>query len=44
MRFFTRLVLLSTMLLPLPALAQESNSTVGVLDAAKVPAVMARAP
>ncbi len=43
MRFFTRLVLLSTMLLPLPALAQESNSTVGVLDAAKVPAVMARA-
>ena len=34
---------LSTMLLPLPALAQESNSTVSVLDAAKVPAVMARA-
>ncbi len=31
------------MLLPLPALAQESNPTVGVLDAAKVPAVMARA-
>jgi hypothetical protein len=43
MRFFTCLALLSTMLLPLPALAQESSPTVGALDAAKVPAVMARA-
>ena len=43
MRLLARLALLSTMLLPLPALAQESSPTVGVLDAAKVPAVMARA-
>lgn len=43
MRFVARLALLSTMLLPLPALAQESPPAVGVLDAAKVPAVMARA-
>lgn len=43
MRFFMRLALLSAMLLPLRALAQESSPTVGVLDAAKVPAVMARA-
>ncbi|ODS57600.1 MAG: hypothetical protein ABS40_05195 [Agrobacterium sp. SCN 61-19] len=43
MRFITRLALLFTMSLPLPALAQESSPTVGVLDAAKVPAVMTRA-
>ena len=43
MRLLTRLALLSTMLLPLPTLAQESSPTVGVLDAAKVPSVMARA-
>jgi predicted lipoprotein len=43
MRFFMRLALLSAVLLPLPALAQESSPTVGVLDAAKVPAVMERA-
>ncbi len=43
MRLLARLAILSTMLLPLPTLAQESSPTVGVLDAAKVPAVMARA-
>lgn len=43
MRFFTRLALLTAVLMPLPVLAQESSSTVGVLDAAKVPGVMARA-
>lgn len=43
MRLLARLAILSTMLLPLPTLAQESSPTVDVLDAAKVPAVMARA-
>ncbi|QEE46142.1 hypothetical protein FVA81_16670 [Rhizobium sp. WL3] len=43
MRFFTRLALLSAVLLPLPVLAQETAPTVGALDIAKVPVVMARA-
>lgn len=43
MRFFARLALLTAALMPLPVLAQESSSTVGVLDAAKVPGVMTRA-
>lgn len=43
MRLIARLALLIATLMPLPVLAQESSSTVGVLDAAKVPGVMARA-
>ncbi|KPF47391.1 imelysin family protein [Rhizobium sp. AAP43] len=44
MRFFTQFALLASIaLLPLPAPAQETETSVGVLDAAKVPAVMARA-
>jgi uncharacterized protein len=43
MRFFTCLALFTAVLMPLPAMAQESGPTVGVLDAAKVPPVMARA-
>lgn len=43
MRFFTRIALLSAVLMPLPAPAQETSATVGALDAAEVPAVMARA-
>ena len=43
MRVFTRLALLSAVLLPLPVAAQETAPTVSALDAAKVPVVMARA-
>jgi predicted lipoprotein len=43
MRFFTRLALLSAVFLPLPVLAQETAPTVGTLDVAKVPSVMAGA-
>ncbi|THV23995.1 imelysin family protein [Peteryoungia ipomoeae] len=43
MRTFTHLALVAAVLMPLPALAQETASTVGVLDTAKVPSVMARA-
>lgn len=43
MRFFTRLAIFSAVLMPLPSWAQEASSTVGVLDVAKVPSVMARA-
>ena len=43
MRFFKHLALFSTLLLPMPAMAQETAPTVGTLDVAQVPSVMARA-